>query len=435
MDESHHVHLSQPVTATRPTKGLARFTSCFNGRLLYSTALIAVSQLNFGMDQGAFTGTQAMAYFTRKFGVFNAQTGTWHIEPYFLSFLNSFTYIGFAFGLVTGSFISNRFGRKICLFSMCLWAIVGAAVMITAQHKTQILVGRIIGYVYIGMELAVVPVTQSELVPAQVRGFVVGTYQSGLLLGQLVSALVCRGTSTVESDASWRIPIGLLFIVPCLVASGVWYMPESPRWLLMKKREGDALDSLRKLRRGRFSEDEIHQELRELQSTIDLTVETGRFAELFHSTNLKRTLIVVGVNVFLQLTGQNFASVYGTIFIKSLHTVNAFTMTSVNIAVNIVMTLLTQFLSDTTGRVPLMLTGAIIQTGCLFTMGALGTVSDPSYAIKSGITAMVTVFGIGFQLGWAPLSHVVTAEIPTTRLRDQVCFILFYFLTLYGLRC
>lgn len=59
-----------------------------------------------------------------------------------------------------------------CMFSMCIYALVGATIMVTARHKIQLLVGRVIAYVYIGMELAVVPVTQSELVPASVRGFV-----------------------------------------------------------------------------------------------------------------------------------------------------------------------------------------------------------------------------------------------------------------------
>lgn len=52
------------------------------------------------------------------------------------------------------------------------------------------------------------------------------------------------------------------------------------------------------------------------------------------------------------------------------------------------------------------------------TMGGLGTVTDPSFSIRTGIVTMVTIFGVGFQLGWAPLSHVVAAEIPTNRLRD-----------------
>ena len=52
-------------------------------------------------------------------------------------------------------------------------------------------------------------------------------------------------------------------------------------------------------------------------------------------------------------------------------------------------------------------------------MGGLGTAPTPSMSIKKAITSTVTLYGIGFQLGWAPLSHVVAAEIPTTQLRDQ----------------
>lgn len=66
-----------------------------------------------------------------------------------------------------------------------------------------------------------------------------------------------------------------------------------------------------------------------------------------------------------------------------------------------------------------MFCGAIIQTAALVTMGGLGTVASPSFSIKAGIVAMVTIFGVGFQLGWAPLSHVVAAEVPTQHLRDQ----------------
>jgi len=66
-----------------------------------------------------------------------------------------------------------------------------------------------------------------------------------------------------------------------------------------------------------------------------------------------------------------------------------------------------------------MTVGALIQTGGLFTMGALGTRKNPSRAIKSGIVSMVSVFGAGFAIGWAPLSHVVAAEIPTQHLRDM----------------
>lgn len=66
-----------------------------------------------------------------------------------------------------------------------------------------------------------------------------------------------------------------------------------------------------------------------------------------------------------------------------------------------------------------MFMGAIIQMSALFTMGGLGTHANPSFSMRQGIVAMTTIFGFGFQLGWAPLSHVVAAELPTQRLRDK----------------
>ena len=172
----------QAPPPTHPERGFARFTRAFNKRLIYCCSLIAVSQINFGLDQAVFSNTQAMTPFNVQFGKYNPATETYLIEPYFLSLMNSLTYIGFGFGLITGSAISRRFGRRNCFYYMCSWALVGAVILVTAQTREQVLAGRVIANFYIGGELALVPVLQSELVPAQVRGFIVGTYQSGLLV-------------------------------------------------------------------------------------------------------------------------------------------------------------------------------------------------------------------------------------------------------------
>ncbi|KAH7180702.1 hypothetical protein DER46DRAFT_631456 [Fusarium sp. MPI-SDFR-AT-0072] len=360
-----------------PPKCTRGLVACFNGRLIYACGMIALSQLNFGMDQ--------------QFGTFDEATGTYVLETVFLSLLNSIQFIGFVFGLVLGNFFSRRFGRRLAMFLMCFWALISGVILNTSKTPTQAITGRTITYVYIGMELALVPVLQSELVPAEARSFVVGTYQSGLLFGSL--------------DPLWP-----FFVIPSILAVAVWWIPESPRWLLTRDRQEDALKSLRLLRQGAYTDDEIEHEFREMQNALNNTFKKG--------TNLKRTLITIGVNIFLQLTGQNFASKYGTIFIQSLNSVNPFVMSCINSALNIVAVFLTQFLSDKTGRVPLMIAGAVLQTASLMTMGGLGTVKNPSQSIRSAIAATVTLFGIGFSLGWAPLSHVVAAEIPTTGLRD-----------------
>lgn len=66
-----------------------------------------------------------------------------------------------------------------------------------------------------------------------------------------------------------------------------------------------------------------------------------------------------------------------------------------------------------------MAIGSSIQIIALFIMGGLGTISNPGMTVNRVVTATVTIFMAGFSLGWAPLSHVVAAEIPSSRLRDQ----------------
>lgn len=92
------------------------------------------------------------------------------------------------------------------------------------------------------MELAVVPIFQSEITPRRARGFIVGTYQTSLnvsiplterndlsncvQIGGLIMNVIARGTGSMESAAAYRIPFGLFFNVPTFVASCVWFIPE-----------------------------------------------------------------------------------------------------------------------------------------------------------------------------------------------------------------
>lgn len=206
------------------------------------------------------------------------------LQSCYLSLLNSLTYIGFSFGLVLGNTLSGKFGRRKCFVVMSGWALIGAVILVTAKNRWQMVAGRIIAYVYIGMELALVPVLQSEIVPAKVRGLVVGTYQSSLIFGQLIGALVCYGTKSFQDDKSFRIPIGLLFVIPTLLLCGIWYVPESPRWLLSKGRDEEAMRSLTLLRQGRYTEEDIESEFREFKTTLNATVEKGRMMELFQGS-------------------------------------------------------------------------------------------------------------------------------------------------------
>ncbi|KAK1763898.1 general substrate transporter [Phialemonium atrogriseum] len=376
----------------------------FNRHLALAFGVIAVSTFNYGFDNAAYNNAQAMTAFQTQFGDWDAETGTYKISPSWLSLFNSLNYIGFGAGVIIGSLVSERWGRRWCMFGMSAWALVPAIMAVTAVSKHQIMATRILNYIYIGMELAVVPVYQSEIMPREIRGFAVGSYQFSLMMGTLIVSCVCRGTSTLPGNQSFRIPFGLFFVIPTLVMVLIFFIPESPRWLLTKDRVEEARTSLGKVRQGRLTEAEIDEQFAALQYALEHEPEQGRYIELFQGKNLKRTAIVAAMNFFQQAT--------------DIGTVNPFTMTIVNAVVNLTAAFTGLYLVDRLGRRPLLFTSAGWMFSAIVTMGALGTVPNPSFGVKSGIVAMLTLFGSGFTFAFAPLNYVVTTEIPALRLRD-----------------
>ncbi|KAL5337947.1 major facilitator superfamily domain-containing protein [Aspergillus crustosus] len=284
----------------------------------------------------------SMEAFTRHFGEYNDSTGSYELDSQWLSLFNSLNYIGFA----------------------------AATITVTSNTNEQIMAGRILNYVYVGMELEVVPIFQAEIVPAPVRGFVVGSYQLSLTLGGVVINAVCYGTSHIGDNRAWRRSLGLFYIVPTIIAASVFFLPESPR-----------------------------------------------FVELFQRRNLKRTLIVVLVN-FFQATGQAFTSQYGGVYVRPLKIFNPqlFTLMSSCISASVMVCML--LISVKVGRRKLLMVPSVIMMSGLLVMGGLGVDEPVTTPRMKGVIALMVIFGVGFATGWGPLTYVVVTEVTSLRLRD-----------------
>lgn len=177
-----------------------RILKHFNKNLGLAFAVIAISTVNYGFDNAGYATAQAMDAFQRQFGELDAKTGRYRLPTVWLSLFNSLQFIGFAAGVGIGSMVSQRWGRRWCMFSMSAWAVIPATIAITSTKPEQIMAARVLNCtwwhlrrfrlltcvsdIYTGMELAVVPVYQSEIMPSAIRGFSVGSYQLSLMVRQ-----------------------------------------------------------------------------------------------------------------------------------------------------------------------------------------------------------------------------------------------------------
>lgn len=325
-------------------------------------------------------------------------------------------------GLYIGSIISAQYGRRMSMFCMSIWATMSATVLITSERIEQILAGRILNYAYIGMELATCPPFQAEIVPAAIRGFAVGTYQTSLLLGGIIINSICRGTSEMNTNEAWRIPQIMFYVAPTIVVICIWFIPESPRWLLLKGREQDALETLRLLRGSRRDSGSMYdaeKDLLILKKSLLEEQNQGSYRDLFRGSNLKRTLIAIGMNFFIQATGSPFTAAYGTLFVQSLDSLNAFDYSIMSSCINTTVCLASILITDKIGRRPILLIGSTLQAVWLFTMAGIGIPHHKTSAEIHTIIALTALSSASLCFSWDPLNYIITTELPASRLRDK----------------
>lgn len=142
--------------------------------------------------------------------------------------------------------ISDRLGRRKCMFVGAWIIIAGSIIIATANHLPQFYVGRVVlGF---GIQVMVVsaPAYAVEIAPPHWRGRAVGFYNCGWFGGSIPAAAVTYGCNNIDNDYSWRIPFILQCFACIIVVCSIWFIPESPRWQIAHGQEEKAIAFLTK---------------------------------------------------------------------------------------------------------------------------------------------------------------------------------------------
>jgi len=267
---------------------------------------------------------------------------------------------------------------------------------------------------------------QSECSPKWIRGAVVSTYQWAITIGLLIAAVVNDGTKDQSGASSYRIPIAIQFIWAAILAGGMMFLPESPRFLIKKGKDAEAAQALGRVLGLDASDPEVAAEVAEIRANFEAELSLGEssYIDCFRSSSGNkiafRTLTGIFIQAWQQLTGINFIFYYGTTFFKRAGISDPFLITIATNIVNVFMTLPGMWGVEKLGRRTLLLWGAVGMAFCEFIVAIVGvTISTTNLDGQRVLIAFVCIYIALFASTWGPVAWVITGEIFPLQVRAK----------------
>lgn len=172
-------------------------------------------------------------------------------------------------GAPFAAILSDRYGRRKAMFSGGAVIIIGTIIAATAMGQGQLIAGRFVLGLGISIMVVAAPAYAVEVAPPQWRGRCTGFYNCGWFGGSIPAAAATYGCSYIDSDLSWRIPIVLQAFACIIVMFSVFFIPESPRFLMANGRREEAIEFLVKYHGGGDPSSKLVElEIREFTESI-----------------------------------------------------------------------------------------------------------------------------------------------------------------------
>ncbi|HEY9197405.1 MAG TPA: sugar porter family MFS transporter [Mucilaginibacter sp.] len=312
--------------------------------------VVALGGFLFGFDTAVISGAE------------KSIQQYWHLSVLEHGLTISIALIGTVIGSLLGAKPSDRFGRKNTLYFVAAAYLLSSIGTALADNWYIFLSFRLLGGLGVGISSVTAPIYISEVSPADRRGRLVGLFQFNVVLGILVSYL-SNYLISQGGEASWRWMLGVQAFPSMLFLVLIYFIPESPRWLILKKGEtGRALEILRVI-----NPLNCEQELAAIKKS-NLNESSSVTASLFSGQYKTPVILAVLFAFFNQVSGINAIIYYAPrIFEMAGLGAHSSLLSTVGIGIiNFIFTLLGINIIDKVGRRTLMMVGSFGLIASLF---------------------------------------------------------------------
>ncbi|GLU08977.1 hypothetical protein SLE2022_258580 [Rubroshorea leprosula] len=385
-----------------------------------------LSPILTGYDTGVMSG--AVIYIQKELKISETQVEV------LMGIINLHSLIG---SLAAGR-ISDWLGRRYTVMISGAIFFVGALLTGIATNYAFLMVGRFVAGIGVGFALTIASVYTAELAPALSRGFLASFPELFINVGLLLGYTSNYAFSGLPTHLAWRMMVGVGAIPAAALIIGILFMPESPRWLVIRGHLGEARKVLNKICE---SNEEAQNRLRDIKEVAGIPQDRnddivrvtksnhskGIWKELFvHPTASVRHILIaaLGIRFFNEACGLDSIILYGPRIFGKAGIASARHQLLATITVGVVKTALvfvSMFLLDRVGRRPLLLSSVAAMAISLVTLAATFTVMDRSekklsWAPVLCIVATLSYVG-SFSSGLGPITWVYNSEIFPLRLR------------------
>lgn len=367
---------------------------------LYFISLIAImGGLMFGFDIAIISGAVP---FIQSYFQWNELELGWGVSSLL---------VGALIGSLTSGILTDRFGRKRILIFVALFFAISSIVTAIAVGSTLFIAARLVGGLSVGAASVLSPLYVAEVVPSKIRGTLVSIYQLAITFGILISYLINYSLHDWADNWRWMMASGALPSVAFFI--GLFFIPESPRWLFLQGKKDKALRIL--LRIG--SEEEANREIREMGASIKNEVVQPRFKDLLKKSFRKPVLLGLLLAVFVQITGINTVIDYAPkiLLAAGVEIKNALLQTSLIGIINFLFTFIAIWLIDKVGRKALYLFGSAAMGVSLVLLSASFYLQlSPAFALGS-----LLLFIASFASCIGPVFWTLVSEMFPNRIRGK----------------